>query len=86
MSIPARPTDAAALIELLIARAPALIAVGVTSLSIGEMSATLQAPAPKPDTPARPAPIAKQHIDPLRDASTYPGGRVPGYTRQDEPR
>jgi hypothetical protein len=86
MPIPARSTDAAALIDLLITRAPALIAVGVTSLSIGEMSATLQAPAPKPDAPTKPAAIAKQHTDPLRDASTYPGGKVPGFTREDEPR
>lgn len=72
------------LLELLIARAPALIAAGVTSLAIEGLSATLVKP-PAPDAPAtKPAPVAKQHIDPLRDASTYPGGKVPGFTREEE--
>lgn len=72
------------LLELLIARAPALIAAGVTSVAIEGLSATLVKP-PAPDAPAaKPALVAKQHIDPLRDASTYPGGKVPGFTREEE--
>lgn len=72
------------LLDLLVARAPALIAVGVTSVSIDGLSATLVKP-PAPDAPAtKPTPVAKQHIDPLRDASTYPGGKVPGFTREEE--
>lgn len=32
------------------------------------------------------APIVEQvqHSDPLKDPSTYPGGVVPGFTREDE--
>lgn len=73
-----------ALLDLLVKRAPGLIAAGVTSVTVGSLSATLAAPQPTsaPET-AKPAP-AKPHIDPMRDASTYAGGRVPGYTRPDD--
>jgi len=77
--------SAAELLDLLVARAPGLIAVGVTSVSIAGLSATLSAPpAPMPAN-AKPQQIAKSHIDPMRDPATYPGGRVPGYTREDVP-
>jgi len=72
------------LLDLIVARAPGLIAVGVTSLSVEGLSVTLVKPA-APDAPAaKPTPVAKQHIDPLRDASTYPGGKVPGFTREED--
>ena len=80
MSTPA----ARVLIDLLIERAPALIAAGVTSLSIDGLSATLAKPAlPVGDLP-KGTPVARQHTDPLRDASTYPGGRVPGFPRPED--
>jgi hypothetical protein len=71
---------AADLLDLLIARAPALIAAGITSVSVDGLSATLAKPAPTPVAAAQPAAIAKQHLDPLKDASSYPAGKVPGYT------
>lgn len=70
---------------VLIRRAPELIAVGVTSVSIDGLSATLAPPPPAPAVAPRAQPPAKRHIDPMRDASTYPGGRVPGFTREDLP-
>lgn len=72
------------LLDLLIARAPALIAAGITSLSIDGLSATLAKPAAVGAPAGKPQPIAKQHIDPMRDPSTYPGGKVPGFTRDED--
>lgn len=77
--------DPVTLIEIIIQQAPQLIAVGVTSLTVDGLSVTLSAPPPKAPN-VKPEPIAKSHIDPLRDPSTYPGGRVPGYTRDEEKR
>jgi hypothetical protein len=86
MSMPIGPKSSAAeLLELLVARAPALIAAGVTSVSIEGLSATLAPPPPAAGPAPKPQPPAKRHIDPMRDASTYPGGRVPGFTREDLP-
>jgi hypothetical protein len=88
--------DAAELLDLIEQRAPALIAAGITHITIGDLSATLssapRAPAPAPAaTPGKPPttptptkPPAKRHIDPLRDASTYAGGRVPGFSRKED--
>lgn len=82
---PAPKSSAAELLELLIARAPALIAAGITSVSIEGLSATLAAPPPAAGAAPKAQPVAKQHINPMRDPSTYPGGRVPGFTREDLP-
>ncbi len=74
------PTAADALIDLIISRAPALIAAGVTSLSMDGLAVML-APPPAPaahvDEPSAPT----QHIDPMQDPATYPGGRIPGFSR-----
>lgn len=78
------PSDPEKLIKLLIKSAPELIAVGVTSLSIEGLSATLAPPAPPPAV-VKPQPIARSHMNPMLDASTYPGGKVPGFTREDMP-
>jgi len=79
------PRESEALLDLLIKRAPALIAAGVTSVQIEGLSATLSPPPAPPPLNAKPQPVAKPHIDPMRDPSTYPGGRVPGFTREDMP-
>lgn len=74
-------SEAEQLIDLLITRAPALHAAGVTSLSFDGFSATIRepaAPALVGDAP-KVAPPPRQHIDPLKDASSYPGGKVPGF-------
>ncbi len=79
----AKPSPAE-LMTLIAERAPELIAAGVTSMSIDGFSVTLHPP-PTADVPApKPDEIAKSHIDPLRDPSTYPGGRIPGFNRDEE--
>ena len=78
-------SDCASLLDLIVERAPALIAAGVTSIAIEGLAVTLVKP-PAPDvkiTEPRTKP-ARQHVDPLQDASTYPGGRVPGFTRDED--
>jgi hypothetical protein len=82
--VPAAKPTPTELLDLLVDRAPGLIAVGVTSISIDGLSATLARPPATPPAGAVTKPRAKQHVDPLLDPATYPGGRVPGYTREDE--
>lgn len=84
---PISKSSAAELLDLLIARAPALIAAGITSVSIEGLSATLAPPPPvaPPASKAKAQPVAKSHTNPMLDPSTYPGGRVPGFTREDVP-
>ncbi|MGE5802953.1 MAG: hypothetical protein ACM358_11925 [Gemmatimonadota bacterium] len=77
--------DPTGLLELVIRRAPAMLAAGITHLSIDGFSVTLSPP-PPPAPNVKPEPIAKSHIDPLRDPSTYPGGKVPGFTRDEDKR
>lgn len=80
-----KTTTSEALIDLVIDRAPKLLAAGVTSLAIDGLTVTLAPPPPKlGDLPKGTEP-PKQHIDPLKDAATYPGGRMPGFTREDDP-
>ena len=82
MAPAAKPTPAE-LMDLIADRAAALIAAGVTSLTIDGFSVQLAKPTPA--ATAEPAkPRAKQHVGPLLDPATYPGGRVPGFTREDE--
>lgn len=86
VSLPASTRLAAEdLVDLIIRRAPELVAVGVTSLTVEGLSVHLSAPPPPPPN-IKPEPIAKSHIDPLRDPSTYPGGKVPGFTRDEDKR
>ena len=80
------PPSPAELIALIAERAPALIAAGVTSLKIGEFSVEMSRPTPPPAADPPPAPAVRGRSNPLDDPSTYPGGRVPGYSREDEPR
>lgn len=63
--------------------APALRAAGVLQVSIdGQLGAVLAPAEPLPSSvpPPRPRPV---HTDPLQDPDTFPGGRVPGYKRED---
>lgn len=75
-------------IEMLIDLAPKLHAAGFTSLAIDGVSVTLARPPAPVSTDAKPAakpnPPPRQHIDPLRDPSTYPTGKVPGFTRDED--
>jgi hypothetical protein len=72
------------MIDVVVERAKDLHAAGVTSLSIEGFSITLCTPPAPVATAVKPDPVPVQHINPLKDASTYPGGRVPGFTREDE--
>lgn len=78
------PTDQLAeKLRTIAAHAPALIDAGVTSFTFEGMSVTLARTTPTHDAPpADPTPPAP--TDPLRDPATYPGGRVPGFTLEDE--
>lgn len=87
-SKPARATKKptpAELLDLLIARAPALHAAGVTSLSIDGLSATLAPPPPPLDLRGTVVPDddlpTHDHRDALNDPSLYGRGRVPGFKR-----
>ena len=74
-------------IALVVELAPTLYAAGVTSLTVDGIAATVgKAPAPiaKADPPPSARPPPRQHIDPLRDPSTYPTGKVPGFTMDDD--
>lgn len=83
MSRPGAP-PLADLLDLIERKAPALIAAGVVSVQLEGVSFALAAAVPrKSDELPKAAPAPRQHVDPLRDASTYPGGRVPGYTREE---
>lgn len=68
-------------IDEIIAKAPALIAAGITSITIDGVAVTLSSRPPAQDAEP-PKPVPRAHIDPLKDASTYPGGRVPGFHRE----
>jgi len=83
---PAKKPAAAALLDLVIARAADLHAAGITSLSLDGIAVTIAAPPVKPDAPEDAAPPAEAHTDPLNDPSTYPGGKVPGFTRPEKDR
>lgn len=77
--------EVAALMDLIAKKAPSLYAAGVSSLAVdGAFSITLIAPPPDAADFTPPAPPPKTHIDPLKDASAYPGGRVPGFTRDED--
>ena len=79
------PTAVEQVLTLILQRVIELRQAGVTSLSIdGVFAITLGPPAPSPGSAPKPEEMPWQHIDPLRDPSTYPGGRVPGFTREDE--
>lgn len=83
--MPPAKSSPAALIDLIIARAPALLAAGVTSLSVDGFTVTLSLPPPAAaDVPA-PAPPT-QHIDPMQDPATFQGGKLPGFVRPAMPK
>jgi len=76
--------ELAAKLDTVIAKAPALIAAGVVELEVGGLRLHLGSPRPAGLDSSTPDPKrapAKPHIDPLRDSSTYAGGRVPGFPR-----
>lgn len=70
------------LLEVLIDAGPRLINAGYAEVSAGGVTIKLAPAVPVPSKQAIPTPdpVARQHVDPMRDPSTYPGGHVPGYT------
>lgn len=94
--MPPRTPATAALLDLVIDRAPRLRAAGVTHLQLDGFAVTL-APADAPlstsaigidvqpsrrdDDPADEDTGTRRPGDPLGDPATYAGGRVPGFRR-----
>lgn len=78
--------DVTALLSIIEEHAPKLIAAGVRSVALEGLSVSLADSVPSKDDNRAPTPdkIQPTHIDPLRDASTYPGGRIPGFTREED--
>ena len=84
---PAKKPTPAALLDLLISKAPALHAAGITSLTLdGAFTVTLQQP-PAPldlrgvEVPNDDETPTHEHRDALNDPSSYGRGRVPGFKR-----
>jgi len=78
-----------AALDVIIARAPDLRRAGITELTVGDLSLTIGAPWHDPPTDARGLVVEHEApppdpVDPLNDAATYPGGRVPGFQRPKE--
>jgi hypothetical protein len=70
------------LIDLLVKRAPELVAAGINQLDFAGLSVHIAARPPQALETA-PAPLpSTQHSDPLSDPATFPGGRIPGFTRE----
>jgi hypothetical protein len=70
-------------LELATKYAPKLRAAGVLTFASGDLALTLAPAAPEPadsDDVTEPR-LPKPHTDPLKDRSTYPGGRMPGFSR-----
>jgi hypothetical protein len=61
--------------------APAMRTAGMTHVAIGELSFSLAPADVEADEIDAPTAPPQSHIDPMKDASTYVGGRVPGYQR-----
>lgn len=76
----AKPTT----LDTILARAAELRAAGITSLTLDGVAVTLAPPEPTmPDlprtTPTEDADATR--VDPMSDAATYGGGKVPGFKR-----
>lgn len=73
------PAQAEAWIDLIIARAPALRAAGVTSLAFDGGASILLLPEPPPAVDLGPPPrIEDPILDAMNDPATF-GGVLPGY-------
>jgi hypothetical protein len=91
--MPPAKRDPASILDAIIERAPKLHAAGIKSLSFDGLSVELGTPMIHPlvELSRRGKPESKRdnddekppedHGDPLADPATYPGGRVPGFTR-----
>ncbi len=74
------------LINMVIARAPALREAGVLSLTLDGLSVMLAPSAPPKERISvddEDEPTEQSHPDPLMDPATYAGGFVPTFDRSD---
>jgi len=85
---PAKKPSPAAMLDLLISKAAELHAAGITSLTLEGAAGTLSGRPPAAHPPRAkgkgdeaPPRLAQTYADALNDPSTYPGGRLPGFTR-----
>ena len=76
------------LIDAVIARASDLRRAGITSMSVGDVSIVVGTPWHDPPTDARglvvegdAPPPPEPRDNPMQDAATYGGGRVPGFQK-----
>jgi hypothetical protein len=79
----ARKPTASELLTLIAERADGLRRAGVLVVTVDGFSAQL-APWNPPTQPERPTAAEPTYSDPLLDPATYPGGRVPGFERDNE--
>ncbi len=82
--VAARRDSLAATLAAITEAAPALRKAGVLTVAVGGVAFTL-APnvEPPPDEKKQQVTEPDWGMDPLNDPSTYVGGRVPGFTRED---
>lgn len=84
MTTKAKKTESLAeSLATLIAKAPALRAAGVLQVSTPELSAVLAPADPAPSSPPKASKAIPNYPNALDDPAAYPGGRVPGYQRED---
>jgi hypothetical protein len=85
--MPRKPApDPDVMLLLFVKRAPDLRAAGITSVSLDGFTVTLGPPdpvhtAPEPPEGDAPPPPPEPSDNPMQDAATYGGGRVPGFQK-----
>lgn len=74
----------ALMLDLLIAKAPAMRRAGILNLSIDGLSVVLAEDVPDPVKPDKHDATPPEPLDPMNDPATYGGGPVPGFQRPKE--
>lgn len=83
--MPTRKPTASDILTLIAERAESLRKAGVLAVQVDNFSVQL-APYSEPSPIAIGGPETEiAHSDPLRDPATYADGRVPGFTREEDP-
>ncbi len=74
--------DASTWIDLVLAKAPALRAAGITDISAQGYSASISSALPIPMGAIDASDVASAPPDALHDPASYPNGQVPGFEIQ----
>lgn len=72
------------ILDLLVAKAPAMREAGILNLSIDGLSIVLAEAAPEPVKPDKHDTSPPAPVDPFDDPATYGRSRLPGFTRPKE--